>query len=274
MRKKKKIPYCIGDYEQSSTVCNGVDVSNITTQSVGTMPCSWRDRCAAFKCHIAKNELDMESFITYVPNESSYDAIPVKGYAPFVASCESWIIRHGIVDGVVAAAKVPVDKNKRLALRKAQRVAIKKSKEKAKINKQTLNSLLEHFKQHLIESLEVYRFTLRKEILRPGRFYIVDRRKTSKYISIYCKEPNVFGAPICLIRFKPRTLTFDIELPIGISDFVGIGAKILKKIHPVAVDDGKFKTICIGMDTEGVALVAQVIARQIKSGVIPLPPPS
>lgn len=268
---KKCVPYCVGEYDPEEPTCNGKPKAK---NAYRRKPCTWRNRCAAFQEYMNASGSSYEDHIDLIPDETpgdgDYIGLPKRGRPAFIAWCDVLAGKYNIVNGVVVQK---VEKKKKAPLKRARRASVRRVREKARARKLVLDTLFEHFKIHFIENLETYRFTPPRGVVRPGRFYVVDRRRTSKYISVYCKVPGVLGTPVALIRFKPRTMTFDIELPIGTLDFDGIGAEIMKKIHPRPIEDGRFKSVCIGMDKEGVALVAQTIAKMVKRGKIELPPP-
>jgi len=270
MRKKKKyIPFCVGEYGPGEYVCNGNPKAKTEYHN---KPCVWRDRCAAFQEYLDVSGDSYDKHVELVGNDGDYQGRPIRGRQEFIDWCDVLVEKYNIIQGM-KSPKEEKKTEKRTPMKKARRAAIRRARAKARARKAALDSLFEHFKIHFIENLEEYRFTPPRGVVRPGRFYVVDRRSTSKYISVYCKLPGVLGVPVALIKFKPRTMTFDIELSIGALDFDGIGMETMKKIHPRPVEDGRFKSACIGMDKEGVALVAQTIAKMVKRGKIALPPP-
>ena len=271
---RKYVPFCVSEYQSGDVTCDGNPKAKT---DYAKKPCSWRNRCSAFREHLKNSKDEFEKYIELVPDdkvmdgEGSYHGRPRRGRAAFVVWCNALVEKYGVENGVIT--KKVVAKKKKAPMKKARKASTRRVREKARARKKQLDKLFEHFKVHFIESLEVYRFTPPRGVVRPGRLYVIDRRKTSKYVSVYCKAPGVLGIPVALIRFKPRTMTFDIELPVGIEDFVGIGTDTMKKIHPRPIEDGRFKTTCIGMDKERAAIVAQTIAKMIKRGKIELPPP-
>jgi len=274
---KKYVPYCVGEYDPDEPTCNGKPKAKTAYHR---KPCSWRNRCAAFQEYMRVSGDAYEDHIELIsdektPGDGSYTGLPKRGRSAFIAWCDVLAGKYNIVNGV-KTQKIKIQKikkKKKAPLKRARRASVRRAREKARARNAVLNVLFEHFKIHFIENLVEYRFTPPRGVVRPGRFYVVDRRRTSKYVSVYCKVPGVLGVPVALIRFKPRTMTFDIELPIGTLDFDGVGREIMKRIHPRPIEDGRFKSVCIGMDKEGVALVAQTIAKMVKRGKIELPLP-
>jgi hypothetical protein len=270
MPKKMCVPFCVGEYEKGDVNCDG----SPSGTDLQMRCCSWRDRCVAFRKHIRETGETYEQHIELVLDEKSpgggeYSGYPLRGRKAFMDWCDSLVKKYNIEEGT---EKQTISPHKRIPLKRARRVAIRRFRAKARARKNVLDSIFEHFKTHFIENLEIYKFTPPRGVVKPGRFYVIDRRKTSKYISIYFKQPGVLGIPIVLLRLKPRTMTYDIELPASVSDFTSICKDTLKIIRPRPVDNGRFKSICVGMGMEGAAIVAQTIAKLIKRGKIKLPP--
>jgi hypothetical protein len=266
---KKYVPFCVGEYKNGDVSCDGDEDGD----EFAKKPCSWRNRCGAFREYVKRTDNGYQRHITLVPDSElhhAFRAMPIGGRKIFIDFCDSLAIKYNVAEGKIIH-QTSVKKN--VPLKKARRAAVKRSRAKAHARKITLDALFEHFKLHFIENLVEYKFTPPKGIIKPGRLYLIDKKKSSKYVSIYCKEPGTLGQPVVLIRFKPRTMTFDIELPMDVLDYDGVGIDVMKKIHPAHVDDGRFKTICTGMDKECVALVAQLVAKMIKRGKINLPSP-
>ncbi len=265
----KYVPVCVGEFEPGDFTCEGNPKSK---EDYARKPCVWNKRCMSFKKYLLENNDEFDKYVTIIESnkrnlngDKIYRGLPKKGYDNFVNWCDELIKKYSFdveINDKVSKRKRP--------LKKARKASIKRARQKAKARKNYLDKLFEHFKIHFIENLEKYRFTPPRGVIRPGRFYVIDRRKVSKYLSIYFKKPGVLGIPIALIKLKPRTLTFDIELPFGVEDYSGVGVEIMKKIHPRKIDDGRFKSICVGMDKERVAILAQTIARMIKKGKIEL----
>jgi hypothetical protein len=84
----------------------------------------------------------------------------------------------------------------------------------------------------------------------------------------------MLGVPIALVRYKPRTMSLDVELPFKVEDYDCFGIDILKKIHPIMIKSGRLHSLCSKLDKESLAILAQCIAKMIKKGKIRLPPPS
>jgi hypothetical protein len=277
-------PYCTGEYEAGDTNCDGDPEGKTDFQRNA---CAYRDGCVAFQAHLAETKLKADDFIEAVPDEDDRTGQrvlgrPKRGTKTFLKLLEKQIKRFGVVDGEVTrdpnAPKKPKrapenDGRKNLRPSKeAQELARKAITQRAIERREDLKRLFDWFKTHMVENLEVYRFTAPGEIVKPGRFYIVDRMKTSNYVSVYCKKPYGKDAPVAVIKFKTRSMTFDIEIPVEVTGYIGVGKVTMDKLKPQPIDDGKFRSVMPHLDKEGVALAAQTIAHLVKRGKIDLPP--
>jgi hypothetical protein len=231
----------------------------------------WRDRCSAFKEYLRDHKKVIEDYITFVPvtGKDDYVAFPRGGKANFIKRCDKYIQSYKIVKGIRKKRR-----KRKKYIKKDRRSAVKKYRENARVRKNILDALFEHFKTHLIENLENYYFTPPRGVIKPGRMYVIDNRKPSKYVSIYCKTTGMLGVPIALVRYKPRTMSLDVELPFKVEDYDCFGIDVLKKIHPIMIKSGRLHSLCSKLDKESLAILAQCIAKMIKKGKIRLPPPS
>jgi hypothetical protein len=268
VRKSSLLPNCIGHYKPSDLVCNGDPDGQDEFQK---RFCLWRDRCSAFKEYLRDHKKPVENYVTFVPvvGQDDFVVIPKGGKSNFISRCDRYIQLYKIVNGIRKKHK-----KRKKYVKRDRRSAVKKYRENAKLRRSILDALFEHFKTHLIESMENYHFTPPRGVIRPGRFYVIDNRKPSKYLSIYCKTTGMLGVPIALVRYKPRTVSLDIELPFRVEDYDCFGNETMKKIHPIPIKSGKFNSLCAKMDKETSAILAQCIAKMIKKGKIKLPPPS
>ena len=260
-----EIPVCAGEYERCE-VCDG-NPKGIEADDID--PCAWRNRCVAFQAFLKDRKKQPSD---YLHEFGEQYANAINGAPRFKRLCDAQIEKYGVVDGKVTKSGKP-ERLKNKPTRKARAMSVKTSKALAKKRRARLEALYQHFKMHLIENLVGYKFVPPKGIVVPGMLYAIDRKNTSGYIAVYCKEPGVIGVPVAQLILRPKTGTFDVALPIEYVGFSGIGQAIMRKIHPEPIIEGRFLSICRGMDEEGVALVAQTIARLIKAGKIELPKP-
>jgi hypothetical protein len=258
------IPVCAGEYE-SCDVCDGDD------NGVGreeTMPCAWRDRCVAFQAFIKDRNRVVEDYLTDFGEQY---ASAIAGDSRFVALCDAQIKKYGVIDGAINKAPGKPKHLRKKVSRKARTASAKAAKATAKKRRRELESLFQHFKMHLIENLDGRKFVPPKGIIVPGMLYSIDRSDTSGYIAIYCKKSGVKGVPVAQLMLRPKTVSYDIELPVEYTGYLGVGKATMRKIKPEHIENGRFKSVCKNMDKEGVALVAQTIAHLIRIDRIKLP---
>lgn len=254
----KVIPQCAGEYEFGDLTCNG---DSSSCDELDKAPCAWRDRCVAFQAFLEDRGKTIDDYL-----DSS--GRPKKSANHFRKMCAAQVTRYGVVNGLVTIKQT---KPKRKPSKKAMVRSAKALSRLVKQRQSKLHDMFQHFKAHLIENLDGIKFAPPKSAVVPGMLYTVDRAKKSNYIAIYYKKMGKIGIPLAQLNLKALTVTFDIELPVSHVSFEGIGQSVMKKIHPEPISNGRFKSVCKGMDTEGTALVAQTIARLIKNETIKLP---
>jgi len=279
---KRDVPFCTGEYEAGDGACDGNPEADTEFQR---NHCKYRDNCVAFQAYLAETKLKADDFIEAQPHPTHPEGvlgIPIKGVRHFERLCAKQVKRYGVVEGRITRDPTRPKKPKkapendgRKALRpskEAQELARKAITQRAIERREILKRMFDHFKTVMVENLEVYRFTSPGEAVKPGRFYIVDRMRTSNYVSVYCKMTKGRDAPVAVIKFKTRSMTFDIEIPVEHTSYIGVGKVTMDKIKPQPIDDGKFRSVMMNLDKEGVALAAQTIAHLVKRGKIDLPP--
>lgn len=257
------IPQCAGEHDKIDVICNG-DPKGKTQDDKA--PCGWRDSCVAFKAFLVGRGKTPEDYLD-IDGDS---VVAKKGNRRFAKMCAAQIREYGVENGEMTKKPVPPKRRRRKPTKRARLKSAKAVKALAVRRRKDLAVIFQHFKAHLIENLDGVKFVPPKGVVLSGHLYSIDRAETSGYIAIYCKQPGVMGAPIAQLNLRPRSVTYDIELPVDFTSYGGIGKRVMDKIRPHPIDDGRFRSICKGMDMEGAALVAQTIARMIGDGRIQL----
>lgn len=269
------IPHCIGTYEAHEAVCNGDEND--------PDPCVWRDRCAAVQAHLTEIGQDPEHLVTFKVKkakagepEQQY-AAGKHGFNRFVILCDEQAKRFGVKDGAPTKQPDKPKKSKKDSRKgmkpskKAQKRAAEALTKRALDRRRQLRVMFDDFKQLLIGAIKDRTFAAPREAVAPGRLYVVDHIDKSGYASIYCKTPVGRDVPIVSVRFKPRNLTMDLEVPVAPDDFNGIGKETMKKLLPRLINDGLFRSLMPGLDREAVALAAEAIGTLVNGGRIKLP---
>jgi len=258
-----EIPPCAGEYSKVDSACNG-EVNGKTDDDCS--PCGWRDNCVALAAFVQDRDKSPEDYL----DTDGEEVVAKNGTEHFLKMCAAQVRRYGVENGEITKRPVKPKRKRPAPTARARRKSAKAVKKLAVERRIGLAALFQHFKTHLIENLDGLKFTPPKGIVVPGKLYAIDRAETSGYIAIYCKKPGILGVPIAQLNLRPQSVTYDIELPVEYVSFEGIGKRTMGKINPQPISNGRFKCICKGMDAEGVALVAQAIARLIKNGRIVL----
>jgi len=271
----------MGDYEQEHEQCDEYPEGETEDDKKA---CTWRDQCAALQQHCSATDKEASEFVVEKSKGDEEWTEPKGDPKLFMKQCSRLIKEFNIVGGrvVKAAAKVASTKKakqakedgrKNIKPTKKAKDAARKALAARKLDRRgQLRELFGFFKGAIAEQLGgEYEYAPPKEAVVPGQLLIVDRIEKSGYVSIYCKTANGRDVPIVLARFKPRSLTMDVELPVEADEFDGVGKGTLKKLAPREFNDGMFRSIMMGLDREGCALVAETIGTLVNKGKIELP---
>ena len=271
----REIQHCIGTYEPEDAVCNGDPGGEGADREV----CTWRERCAGFQAMLKQQGKAPEDFVKYSihpaePGRPEYEYAEAKsGFGKFVEMCQDQIKRFGVVKGKATRkpGKVVDKKKSRGPTAKTQKKASTTLRKLAKVKRDELRIQFDEFRRVLAENIPGVKFSKTNTAVLPGRFYVVDRVETSGYMSVYCKATLRRDSPIVSVKFKPRAMTFDMEIPATVKDFEGVGKGTMKKLSPRSFSDGLFNTIMCDLDVEARSLLAEIIGKFIADGRIETP---
>jgi len=111
--------------------------------------------------------------------------------------------------------------------------------------------------------------------------FLIDRFKSSRYVTLYAKvinrAPNgtrkrVSRRPIACIVLAVRTHSLEFRFPFDRTTLESLlPAQALKKIMPAEFSEGRFRSRTCQVGKEGASLAAEVIARATNKGIIRLP---
>jgi hypothetical protein len=153
--------------------------------------------------------------------------------------------------------------------RKAKAASKRKLRQMAKDKRAEMRVSFAQFVKIIAEGLPGYRWAGARDVIAPGRLFVVDRLKPSRYMSVYCKALTGRDVPLALFRSKPQRMLVEVELPIKPEEY---SKAVQKKLESVPVDDGgRFKSKMKGLDKEGIAIAADALLRVIEQGLIRLP---
>jgi hypothetical protein len=279
--KRLNLPHCVGEYEGGNKTCDGNPVS---ADKHDQLACWCRDRCVALqkKCIESKVEPAKKYVVPQVSKiDGSVYAVPLMDDAEFLKLLDGWIRQYGVVNGKVSketpeqlirlkgkGKKVEVGKVKkhRRPCKLARKNALKSMMSAKELRHQRCLEVFEHYNKFLQEALPEHVFTKRREAIAANRVYVLDKMKTSRYMTHYYSQHGSPSLPLSLTKIKPKTGLLVIELPVRIEQLEGIGEKTLAKLKPTRVLDGHFITSIAEVDKEKAALIAEIIGRLVKSG--------
>lgn len=287
------IPTCLGTHDPGEKACDGAPDSG----GKDAHPCSWRERCIGFKRHLEETGHDDEQYIELVPIKSKVvqertgwkrTATPVgRTHKEFILFCVSLVRLYGVrkLARPRAHAKPQGKGGTSLCAKKASRGttsakprAYKYSADKSR--RKVIRQLIAHFCYTLREMTKrKLKVGARGALVVPGGFYIVDRRETSGYISIYCRRvrrsfgPDATDTAIVALYPRYMTITLDARVAADVRDVTKIlSPEDAFNISPEPIADGAFSTVCKRLDTDKLTVLARGIAQLIDQGIIQLPP--
>lgn len=218
-------PTCVGDYDHGDSECDGDETD--------PRPCTWRDKCGAFKAHL---ETSGERRTKWVIGEGYLTTVePFE----FEHLCHEWIERFAVVDGLpktkaAELAKLPID------------------------------DLFTVFLAHLVA--EVGRDYARPGVLAlPGQLYLRDHRKQHGYVTIYCRSRRGHDKPLARVKARRKTGALEIRLPVSarVATGLGLDARVLRSA-------GQFKSEVV-LDEKNALALARKICGLVDDGKIKLP---
>jgi len=283
----KYMPPCVGQYERGDETCDGEPEHEDPDQSE---PCLWRNHCAAFQIYLRESKKTTDDLVEIqlceVDGVEDHYAIAKQDATEFMKELDKVIRRWGIRGGLSKRDPSKVTprkhmirsakgrrKNKRLPRDCSQSAATEALVALSIRNRLDCYKIFEHFRAALLEQIP-YKYPKGSQALLPGRLYTSDRRKKSKYMSIYVRTSSGRDQPLALVLFKPRTGLVDVLTPLRATEWKGVSQAELKQLHLAPHVDGFFTSRASDHDKDGARFVAQVYGRMIREGRLNwLPPP-
>lgn len=218
-------PSCVGNYERDDDQCDGSDTD--------PYPCTWRDKCGAFKAHLNKSRANASKWI-------NGDGELVVDLVSFNRSAHRWIEVYDIADGVPATEAAD---NKPLV---------------------GIEELFDLFLSRLITEVE-RGFAKPGKLALPGQLYLRDHRTRHNYATIYCRARQGVDKPLVRVRPRPRDKALEVWLPVTarIAAKLGLSARVLSS-------QGQFKSELV-LDQANAIGLAKKIAGLVDGGKIQLP---
>lgn len=294
---KRPLPVCLGEYEAGHEVCDGAKKSPA---------CEHRNTCVAICVRMQTKNTSIKAYVEEHKDSAGTPYLVARDQAKFdkivAATIATYEIEQGAL-GRAAPAPSPRGRAKTFAEAKASRLAkeAKRAKDKdkggapvkalraaardavlasarrlgepaAKRRTQTSVEMDDWMKDWLRVILEGTGRTFAKDdaLAQPGQIYMKDRRVTSGYFGLYCKQAGGRDVPIAVFMYKPRKKQVDLKLPLT-PEKIEISANAAKVLKISKHSDGSFKAIASGLDQMGVMIGAEAIVKLVSKGLIGLP---
>lgn len=284
MSDRKKMPRCLGQYDKGDTVCDGDPNADDESDK---LPCVFRDRCVAFKKLCKDKGHEPDKYLTWSKVDGEEFAFSKVADEKFQVALDKLVVKHGIKGGRITNRKgAPPNKPVKKGPGKGKKPSAGKTDKPATSPstpakgtgrpsqaRESAGKLYGRFIKRLSE--ETGRpYTPVPGDRGPGDIWLVDRMEKSNYAAVYGVGEN--GARVALASVYPNARTGLLQIRIA-APLAGVqecfSAPNNKKLSPQDYDgkDGHFKTRLLGVDNEGLSIVAEGIARAIEQGIIVLP---
>lgn len=248
MTQQTPWPACVGTHEVGHVQCDG-DPSSKSKED--REPCLWRDRCGGFQAHL-------ESVGSHAADYMDGRKFGLEEFEEFERQCVQWASEYGVVFGV-ARGKEPGYFP--LGYRGTCSRAFRKRREQIDVS-------LDHFIEAIMAQFNDRR-PLSGAIVMPGQFMVVNRRKQSRYVSIYCVGAGVRNVPVVSARPKIRSDGVEIRVPAHPEMWMLRSAAV--SFAAVHVDDGAFLSSLGVLNRIDLGRLARALKAMERAGEIRLP---
>lgn len=295
----RKLPLCLRKYDRGNPECDGRPRARTPEER---MPCVYRDRCVALqrlvrvKGYKARELLKLRKVRDPDGKRRVY-AFAVDDSEGFQQRLVRLIDRYGIRNGRITIRHPEEDVPKRprkirnrseeskqksiRALVKARKHATVALREKASEDMAATRALLQWFVSRLQRALNRKReLAADSKSARVGDLYLIDRVKTSRYVTLYAKvlkrspsgRKRFSRRPVACVVFAVRTHSLQFRFPFDRASLETLlPAQAHRKVLPADFSEGRFQSRTCQVGKEGASLAAEVIARAIYKGIIRLP---
>ncbi len=248
MTQQTPWPACVGTHTIGHVQCDG-DSSGKSKSD--REPCSWRDRCGGFQVHL--NSVDNHAD-EYMGDREFGD----QEAAEFERQCVEWAVEYGVVSGVARG------KGRGYFPFGYRGTCSRSFRER----RERVDVAIEHFIEAIMAQFEDRR-PLSRSVVIPGQFMVVDRRKQSRYVSIYCVSAGGRNVPVASARPKIRSDGVEIRVPADSEAWMMRPASA--GFAAVSVDDGLFLSSLGVLDRDAIGRLARALKAMERVGEIRLP---
>lgn len=256
-RRLRLIPICLGTHEPGNASCDGDPAQT----GKARQPCSWRGRCLAFRAHLDQTGEDEEKYIEIVKT------------TPAVRKATGWQRTAKPVGGTFedfCAFVQGLDSGKKIKKKKPQQRYLRDPN-----RQQSMKLLLRGFLKNIRRNVPRDMAVSSRRLILPGMLYIVNRKKTSGYMSLYCRERNGAHArdrAVAIIYPKIKSVTVSVGLAVDIRAIQHVCThQEFDDLGPRPHSDGSFHVMCPRLREAQLELLSKVIGRLIETAALALP---
>ena len=248
MTEQTPWPACVGTHTIGHVQCDG-DPSG--KSKADREPCSWRDRCGGFQAHLKSVDSHADEYM-------AGREFGAKETAEFERQCVEWAFEYGVKSGVVRGdgrGYFP------FGYRGTCSRAFRERRERVDV-------AVDHFIEVIMAQFEDRR-PLFGSVVMPGQLMVIDRRKQSRYVSIYCVSAGKRNVPVASARPKVRSDGVEIRVPAEPEEWMMRSSSV--GFAAVSVDDGSFASSLGVLDRSEVGRLARALKAMERVGEIRLP---
>jgi len=179
-------PPCLGLFEPTDGECSGSEAD--------PLPCTWRDRCGAFKTYLRRSKQRAARWL-------ELEGWEIRRW------CDQWIEAYEIENGLPKNETPPT---------------------LAGDLRQAFEQVVDYLSSN---THQIGRQFARDRLALPGELYLVDRMAQARYVAIYARAHQGHDRPVVRLRYKPRAGVVELRLPVEATEAaraLGVDAVAIK----------------------------------------------
>jgi len=249
------LPRCIGTFDGDDLFCVDDDCK-----------CRYANVCLALTIRVENKDEKLSDCLLPTKDKNGQMYCTPKNIKKFTERILSTLYVYGIIDGTVT-----LNPKKKVKDKKVTRELKPRSKNSIALDKYTTRWL-----EHVSKSVG-FEINRDPSTAKVNDFFLVDKRDSSAYMSLYYKFKKNKNIPIVLFRYRPKQSKgsdigrINVEFPFLVKDYSFVGKDSYKKLSPVDKKRGAFLSVCHHLDEEGVMISADVCIKAIDIKLIDLP---
>jgi len=278
MTEKRKMPPCLGGYENKDKICDG----NPKAKDEGEhAPCLFRDRCVGFQCLLkdlaaAGKPGDAEDYLSVKKVDGEEFAFAKKSGDALELAIDKRIAKYGVKDGKITVPRGRKEKPSKKAPAASKKASAKGAVQESKEPDESADDARElcaWFTSKLQEATGRAVHDLPGDC-EAGELFIIDRHEKSNYAAVYARGDVSHKVAVASMYPNRRTGTLQIRVAAPFEAFMkGLSKASRSALEPedYTGKDGRFRVRISGLDKEGASIVAESVSAAISSGIINLP---